>query len=325
MQSVCQRVPRTTLAGGLAVVMLLGAASSGRAQVNRRDIPIVTQPQQRFNSGQDIQPIFEGWSLNDDGSFNFLFGYLNRNYMERPHVPFGENNFFSPGEADHGQPTYFYPRINRYQFEVRVPADFPRDGELIWEVTRQGSTQRAYGWLQAEWEIDVNTITSNGRTQFGRSLEELYGNVSPTVTVEASQASIAIGQPLTLTARMTDDELPTPVPERDPDAPRRRRQPTLIPPDDAPDIPDNIPQYSKPNPSRNHMSVRWVVYRGPSDAAFDPTGYQEWEEGMEGDGWTSGTFETTATFSEPGTYTLRAFASDAMLISTANVTVTVTE
>jgi len=130
---------------------------------------------------------------------------------------------------------------------------------------------------------------------------------------------------LTVTARMTDDELPTPVPERDPDAPRRRRQPTLIPPDDAPDIPDNIPQYSKPTPSRNHMSVRWVVYRGPSDAEFDPTGYQEWQDGMEGDGWTSGTFETTVTFSEPGTYTLRAFASDAMLISTANVTITVTE
>ena len=313
------------LAGGMAVVMLLGAASSGRAQVNRRDVPIVTQPQQRFNSGQDIQPIFEGWTTNDDGSYNFLFGYLNRNYAERPHVPVGENNFFSPGEADRGQPAYFYPRTNRYQFEVRVSADFPPDGELIWEVTRQGSTQRAYGWLQAEWEIDVNTITSNGRTQFGRGVEELYANVAPSVTVEASHQSIAAGQPVTLTARMSDDDLPTAVPERDPDEPRRRRDPTLVPPDDAPDIPDNIPQYSRPNPTRNHMSVRWVVYRGPSDAEFEPAGYQEWEEGMDGDGWTSGTFETSVTFSEPGTYTLRAFASDAMLISTADVTVTVTE
>ena len=73
------------------------------------------------------------------------------------------------------------------------------------------------------------------------------------------------------------------------------------------------------------MSVRWVVYRGPLDAEFEPTGYQEWEEGMEGDGWTSGTFETVVTFSEPGTYTLRAFASDAMLITTADLTITVTE
>lgn len=325
MESFGQRVPHAALAGGLALVMVLGAASSGRAQVSRRDVPIVTQPQQRFNSGQDIQPIFEGWTRNEDGSYDFLFGYLNRNYAERPHVPIGENNFFTPGEQDRGQPSYFYPRTNRYQFEVRVPADFPPDGELIWEVTQQGSTQHAYGWLQAEWQIDVNTITSNGRTQFGRGVDELYGDVAPTITVEAGQASVAVGQPLTLTARMTDDEIPAPLPERDPDAPPRRRDPTLVPPDDAPEIPDNIPQYSQPRVPRNHLSVLWLVYRGPSDAEFEPAGYQEWEEGMEGDGWTSGTFETTVTFSEPGTYTLRAFGSDALLISKANVTVTVTE
>ena len=329
MESLFRRDPRTTFVGVVAVVMLLGASSSGLAQVSRRDVPIVTQPQQRFSSGQDIQPIFEGWTRNDDGSYNFLFGYLNRNYAERPHVPVGEDNFFSPGEADRGQPAYFYPRTNRYQFEVRVPADFPRDGELIWELARQGSTQRAYGWLQAEWEIDVNTITSNGRTQFGRGVEELYGNLAPSVAVEASARSVAVGQPVTLTARMTDDELPAALPPREEDADgrpvRRRRDPSLVPPDDAPEIPDNIPQYSKPTPTRNHMSVLWVVYRGPEDAEFEPTGYQEWEDGMPGDGWTSGTFETLVTFSEPGTYTLRVFASDAMLVSKANVTITVTE
>ena len=40
--------------------LLLGALSSSEAQVRPRDVPIVAQPQQRFNSGQDIQPIFEG-------------------------------------------------------------------------------------------------------------------------------------------------------------------------------------------------------------------------------------------------------------------------
>ena len=33
----------------------------------------------RFNSGQSVQPIFEGWSRLPDGSFNLHFGYLNRN------------------------------------------------------------------------------------------------------------------------------------------------------------------------------------------------------------------------------------------------------
>lgn len=326
MKVLDQRALRVGVVGVIATVLAVGVASSSWAQVNRRDIPIATQPQQRFNSGQDIQPIFEGWTRNEDGSYQFLFGYLNRNYAERPEVPVGESNFFSPGDPDRGQPTYFYPRTNRYQFEVTVPFDFPTDGELIWEVTRQGSTQRAYGWLQAEWEIDVNTITSNGRTQFGRGVDELYVNVAPLVTVESSHQSVGVGEPVTLTARMTDDELPTPVPERDDDArPRRRRDPTLVPPDDAPDIPDNIPQYSKPYPKRNHMSVLWAVYRGPADAEFEPAGYQGWEDGMPGDGWTAGTFETTVSFDEPGVYTLRAFASDAMLTSRANVIITVTE
>ena len=314
------------IAGGMVFGMLMGVAARAVAQVNRRDVPIVTQPQQRFSRGQDIQPIFEGWERNEDGSYNFLFGYLNRNYAERPQIPVGERNFFSPGEPDRGQPTYFYPRTNRYQFEVVVPADFPADGELVWEVTQQGSSQYAYGWLQPEWEIDVSTITSNGRTQFGRGVDQLFNNEPPEIVVKASHETVTAGEPVTLTAQVTDDDMPNPVEERDPDAPpRRRRDPTLVPPDDAPEIPDNIPQYSKPFPTRNHISVLWVVFRGPEAGEFEPNGYQEWEEGMEGDGWTSGTLETTATFSEPGTYTLRAFASDAMFISKANLTLTVTE
>tara|TARA_B100001123_G_scaffold359580_1_gene415128 strand:- start:465 stop:1442 length:978 start_codon:yes stop_codon:yes gene_type:complete len=325
MKAFNHRIQKLLLAVVMTVLGLTANAPAGLAQINSRDVPVVTQPQQRFNSGQDIQPIFEGWTRNEDGSYSFLFGYLNRNYAERPEIPVGEDNFFSPGEPDRGQPTYFYPRTNRYQFEVPVPADFPSDAELIWEVTRQGSTQRAYGWLQAEWEIDVNTITSNGRTQFGRGVEELYANAAPQVTVEASHETVMVGQPVTLTAMMTDDELPTAVPERDDDAPRRRRDPSLVAPDDAPEIPDNIPQYSKPYPTRNHMSVLWVVHRGPADGQFEPTGYQEWEEGMDGDGWTSGAVETVVTFSEAGSYTMRAFVSDAMLISKANLVITVTE
>ena len=207
---------------------------------------------------------------------------------------------------------------------MHVPADFPRDAELIWEVTRQGSTQRAYGWLQPEWEIDVNTITSNARTQFGRGVDELYTNLYPVVGVEASHDTVAVGSPVTLTARVTDDDLPRPVAERDDSIPRRRRDPTLVPPPGAPQIPDNIPSYTRPTPTRNHISVLWAVYRGPADAEFEPYGYQEWEEGMEGDGWTSGTLETTVTFEEPGDYMLRAFVSDAMLISHAEVEITVT-
>ena len=39
--------------------------------------------QERWNRGQNVQPVFEGWERNGDGSFNMLFGYLNRNYEEQ--------------------------------------------------------------------------------------------------------------------------------------------------------------------------------------------------------------------------------------------------
>ena len=327
----------------LTSVVLLGMAAAAEAQVNPRDIPIVRQPQQRFNSGQDIQPIFEGWAANDDGSYQFHFGYLNRNYREQPSVSIGEDNFFSPGPEDRGQPTYFFPRTQRYQFEVHVPADFGPADELTWSVTHHGSTQVAIGWLQPEWEIDVNTITSNTRMGSGRSVDELFANRRPAITVEASASSVAVGEAVTLTAILTDDELPTELPPRNPSG--RRRLPSLTPPDDAPEIPDNVEWYRRPSAPRNGLAARWLVYRGPADAVFDPSGFQrsvseeEAEQPpnriptgtppapeathLEGDGWTSATFETTVIFDEPGIYTLRAVASDAMLLTPADLTVTV--
>ncbi len=52
----------------------------------------------KYNSGQDVQPVFEGWSKNADGSFNMHFGYLNRNYVETPAIPVGVNNSSIPAE-----------------------------------------------------------------------------------------------------------------------------------------------------------------------------------------------------------------------------------
>jgi len=322
MKSERMRWGRGVVGGG-AAILALSVAGDVLAQVSRRDVPVVLQPQQRFERGQDIQPIFEGWVRNDDGGYRFLFGYLNRNYAERPHVPVGENNFFSPGEQDRGQPTHFLPRTHRYQFEVDVPADFPLDGQLVWSVTQQGSTQTAIGWLQPEWEIDVSTITSNGRTGFGRSVDEMFRNESPRMEIEASATTVGVGQPVTLTARLQDDELPSELPERS--GSPLRQYPALTPPEDAPEIPDNIRQYQRPSPPRNHLAVLWVVFRGLDSGAIAPDDYQEWEDGMPGDGWTSGTFEATVTFDEPGSYRLRAFGSDAMLISTADLDITVTE
>ena len=331
--------------GSVAASVLVGSGQAV-AQVDSRDVPIVAQPQQRFDSGQDIQPIYEGWTRNDDGSYMLHFGYLNRNYQEQPSVPVGRLNYFSPGDQDRGQPAYFYPRTQHFQFEVRAPATMGTsfDDALVWTVVHHGSEQKAYGWLQPEWEIDVHTITSNQGMGSGHSLETLNSNEPPAVTVSASHTTVNVGQPVTLSVALADDELPPVRPIR----PRRDPLPALKRPDNLPAIPDNVQRYRRPQPPRNGLALLWVVYRGPADAEFEPSGYQRavsegGNEGspsvrlgstrnaarestsLDGDGLTSATFETVVRFNEPGTYTLRAWASDSMLKTPADVTVTVTD
>src|SRR6478609_3847198 len=51
----------------------------------------------KYNSGQSVQPIFEGWSKNADGGYQLWFGYLNRNHVEEISVPVGANNRVEPG------------------------------------------------------------------------------------------------------------------------------------------------------------------------------------------------------------------------------------
>ena len=349
MAPFSRRVSVACLAAGL----LCAVAPRADAQVDRRDVPLAAQPQQRFDSGQDVQPIYEGWQRRPDGSITLHFGYLNRNYREQPSIPVGPGNHFSPGRPDRGQPAYFYPRTHRFQFSVPAPAGMGtalEDG-LVWTLRHNGSEQTAVAWLQPEWEIDEDTIIKNTGIGFGRSKAEWYANQPPKLTVRAERSTVAAGQPLLLTAVIEDDELPSRLP------PQRRSGgtgqttrgvPALQPPDDAPAVPDNIEWYQRPRPARNGLSLHWAVYRGPAAARIDPPDFQrsvperEVEPGgtqarrypsagpgsevstaVAGDGWTSATFEAAVTFSEPGTYTLRAFASDALRLTPADLTVTV--
>ena len=135
----------------------------------------------QFNSGQTVQPIFEGWTRNADGSYQFHFGYLNRNHVEEVHVPVGAGNSIQPDGPDRAQPSYFYTRFNRLHFSVTVPADFGKR-ELIWTLTVRGRTERAVGWLKPEWEIDA----SAGAT--GMPTGEQRKNVAPTISVTSSSA-----------------------------------------------------------------------------------------------------------------------------------------
>ena len=126
----------------------------------------------KFNSGQSVQPAYEGWTKNPDGSRSMWFGYLNRNWEETPDIPTGANNGFGAGSEDLGQPTHFLPRRQAFVFKVNVPADWPADRDLIWTLTANGTTLKAFGSLWPVWEIDEQTMSANNGGRTARTFGE---------------------------------------------------------------------------------------------------------------------------------------------------------
>ena len=290
-------------------VCLLGLPHSVDAQLDH--LPLML----KYNKGQNVQPIFQGWSRNEDGTFEMHLGYLNRNYLEELHIPIGPDNNIEPGGPDQGQPTYFYTRAHRQIFSVTVPANFG-DQRLVWSLTIRGKTEVAEGWLQPEWEI-----TEEGAGLRDRG-EEWRQNVPPEISVSGG-SSVAAGSELTLKASVSDDGLPTPRGRRQLQRNRAIGQevpPILVPPEGTPEPPKNLPELNvnargrqiQPSPPEG-LSVSYIVWRGPGAVTFDPLFSLEED----------GTAETVATFSKPGDYILRARAFDGQKSTDEQVSVTV--
>ena len=260
----------------------------------------------RYNSGQGVVPIYEGWERVPDGTFNMVFGYLNRNHVEELAIPVGAQNSFEPGPADRNQPTYFYPRENHFLFRVNVPKDWDRKKELVWTVIANGRTEVARATLLDVWEIDRKVeVSNNGGVQISNEL--IRKDVPPIVTIDPIARPRA-GTPVTITAAVTDDGIPSLTAK-----PRGQRQlePSLR---GAPPSPVNVPLPARPRPVPNALSVLWQVYRGPAHVTFEPDGYVKVVDGR---------VEVKATFSKPGTYTIRAFGHDTLLRAPTDVVVAV--
>jgi hypothetical protein len=280
---------------------------------------------QTYQTGQHVEPAYEGWRPNDDGTFSFMFGYMNENWLEEPDVEVGENNFFSPGEADRGQPTHFLPRRNRFNFEVRVPADWG-DRELVWTLNVNGVERKAYATLKSDYQVDNIVIASEtGSLGAGTSSPESRSNVPPVVTVQGDKIRTArVGEPLKFVTEMLDDGLPKPrkestISERALKA-QMARPPTRI----------TVGKV-------NGLFLSWNKYRGPGNVSFDPPMPKPWEDTRTsanspwGALWLppevpeDGLYEVTATFDEPGTYILWGRADDGGLYHDDYLTVEVTE
>jgi hypothetical protein len=154
----------------------------------------------RHASGQGVAPVYEGFDVNPDGTYNMWFGYMNRNYEEEIDLPVGPANAFEPG-PDRGQPTHFMPRRHKDFFSVRVPKDFG-DQTLIWALTAHGQTQRVVGTLKPVWQIDRQRTTRGGNS------ERVSSNLPPVVNLQPSGQTLAAPGSLKLTVSATDDGLP---------------------------------------------------------------------------------------------------------------------
>jgi hypothetical protein len=305
-----------------------------------------------YSTGQNISPAFEGWEENSDGSFSFLFGYMNRNWEEELDVPVGPENTIDPGGPDQGQPTHFLPRRNRFIFKVRVPKDWGQK-ELVWTLTTKGKTEKAYATLRTDSKVDdVVKASETGALGAGTSSPEVRANTPPTVKVEGEKRRTAkVGQPISLAVVVADDG----VPKRRPQggvvgsgATARNRAANAPASGSSGAGADQIPTlFGTRNPAMIPPSrvtvgkvvglhLSWFVYRGAGNVSFDPPQVKIWEDTRTGANspwaplWTppelptDGKWTATARFDEPGTYVLRARADDGALVTDEEITVTVT-
>ncbi len=125
----------------------------------------------RHWSGQSVAPVYEGYDVNADGSFNMWFGYMNRNYEEAIDLPVGDANHFDP-VPDRGQPTHFAIRRHKDAFKVTVPKDFG-DQKLTWTLVSHGQKEQVIGTLKSVWMID------RLRTTRGGNIETINSNTPP--------------------------------------------------------------------------------------------------------------------------------------------------
>ena len=253
--------------------------------------------QERWNRGQNVQPVFEGWERNLDGSFNMLFGYLNRNYEEQPVIPVGPNNLLEPGNADQGQLTHFYNRRQQFVFKVRVPADWG-DKDLVWTLTHNGRTDKAFGSLWPVWEVDGGVMRLN---RGSGTAGEYADNQRPFVRLDGSDTlTLTLPDSLEIAVLVGDDGVPPPNPRLAERTPRRGpKSQAMVDPRSA---------------ATTGLAVTWLHWRGPGMVTFDPR-VPEIGEG--------GRAATRVSFSEPGTYVLQAVADDTVFVTPVNVTVTV--
>jgi hypothetical protein len=310
--------------GGWAVV---GSAQQPATQPRLPGAPLGSR-------GEAVYPAFEGWGPHKDGQIVILIGYFNRNTEQSLDISIGPNNRIEPGGPDYGQPTHFEPGRQWGVFSIQVPKDFD-DKRLTWTLVANGQTAQVQFSMNPPYRVDFFRHAGSGNTppavKFAPEGPELVGpprGIAQTLTA-------TVGQPLLLKLWVRDQ------PSVYPNEPNR---PPTATPDGAPargadqagrgtaatgrgvdnrdgrgrgdhdfDISAAAGRNGNAAPGirgsgpQPDIAVAWHRHRGPAKLTLADETIRLFRKDDD-PAWTEAT--TTATFSVPGEYVLRAQVND---------------
>jgi hypothetical protein len=225
------------------------------------------------DSGEAIFPAFEGWFQNADGSYSLLLGFYNRNYKQTIDIPVGPNNRVEPGGPDLGQPTHFPPRRGWGVFAIRVPKDFGTEKRYTWTIVANGKTASVPVGLIKDYQVEPYKDQAEGNTPPVLKFTPTGKSFTGPPLETALTLTGTAGQPVALAVTVTDD--------------MHKEE------GENPAFAGRIPR----------LVQSWHLHRGPAGGEVK---FAEQRPKIGEDGQTS----TTAIFSVPGEYVLRAQAND---------------
>jgi hypothetical protein len=309
---------RTPVAA-LAIVIAVGSwVGVGRGQQ-------VTQPAMSYGvTGEAVFPAIEGWGPDKENKNNIIWvGYYNRNAEQTLDVPVGPNNRIEPGGPDMGQPTHFEPGRHYGVFGIVVPKDYGTK-KLTWTLVANGHTSVVQLWLNPPYWVNFYENPSTGNTPPVLRLVQGGPGVSGPPMGIADTKSATVNQPLTLTLWASDKphtydpEADLPADQRS--APRGRgddpaaaggrgrgRGPTNFDFGDAVGGAQPRSEFPRGGPQADVM-LNWYVHKGDASKVKFGTQPIKLKHGDDVNAVMEAT--TTATFSAPGSYVLRAQAND---------------
>ena len=344
------RVSTVAMATAVATASLMlsgsGLGTAALAKVTQIRTPpqgVLVEP--LGNAGEAVFPAFEGWGPTKDGSAVLLLGYFNRNKEQALDIAVGPDNRIEPGGPDFGQPTHFQTGRQYGVFAIPIPKDFGTR-RLTWTLVANGHTSSVSFWANPPYWIDFYKNHANGneppRIKFSPTGAELIG---PPRERFVQELTGAVGQPVPLTL-WAADQPPTTVFEATPPggAAAAGREPATRPAGTT-EPPQAIiggrvfsggltpagggGAAAAARAARGDIRVLWKKYRGPGDVTIADqtlalTNDKDAKKFVEA--------KTTATFSKPGVYWLRAQINDSSgeggggdqcCWTTAHITVTV--